>query len=91
MDNEDTEEIVMKIAEKVGAPIEKVKIEACHRITSKQDAAIICRFLSRKDRDRIMFKKENAKSITIVDLGFPTPIVRRVNGEYYHLSEDFIG
>ncbi len=71
-DAEDCEEIILKLGEALAIDISREEIKACHRISRREDAAIICEFKSRKKRDEFMFKKYKLKNIKLTgsDLEF---------------------
>eukprot|EP00794_Sanderia_malayensis_P008430 gene8430-biopygen6746 len=53
---ENCEDIVTKIAEKLHVDLVPSDIEACHRISPKENAAIIAKFNSRKIKEALMSK-----------------------------------
>lgn len=59
-ENENTENIVLKYAEKIDVKLEKNDIEACHRLPNRigRKQAIIVQFASRKKRDEFLSKKK---------------------------------
>lgn len=59
-ENENTEDIVLKVAKKLDVKVESSDIEACHRLPSKTGKipTIIVQFHSRKIRDQLLQKKQ---------------------------------
>ena len=72
---ENCEELVLELASKIGVELKAENIEACHRISPKQDAPIIVKVVSRKDASSLLSKtaKSNARRISIADLVFEVP------------------
>ena len=75
---EDVDEIVMKVAEKLGDCVEKKDIEAAHRVpTTSQNhpRPIVVRFCSRRTKER-MFAKSKKTRLTAKDLhaSFPSSL-----------------
>ena len=70
--NENCEELVLKIGEKINVALEEKDFEASHRISSKEGSAIIVKLKSRKIREVVLSKqsKAAAKRLTVSDLGF---------------------
>ena len=64
------EEKVLKIFEKVGCPIEGNNIEACHRI-SKKNERIIMKFSRRKDGQNVLNAKRELRKLDMKEIGFP--------------------
>ena len=58
----DLEEKVLKIFEKVGCPVEGNNIEACHRI-SKKNERIIVKFSRRKDCQNVFNAKKELRKL----------------------------
>ncbi len=69
---ENCEDIVIAVAQKVGVALNSQDIEACHRTSRKSDAPIIVKVVSRKKKEEFMSKetKSKAKKLRISDLGF---------------------
>ena len=65
----DLEEKVLKIFEKVGCPMEGNNIEACHRI-SKKNEGIIVKFSRRKDCQNVLNKKKEFRKLGMEEIGF---------------------
>ena len=70
--DEDAVDLVLKVGQALGISVGETDIEACHRISLRGDAAIICRFASRKMKINFLSngKKQMAKPIQRKDLGF---------------------
>ena len=51
---ENSEEIVLNIAEKIDIPLKEDNIQACHRISRRPDAPKIVKFKSRKKKEQFM-------------------------------------
>ncbi len=71
-DDENCENLVLQLADKVGVELDTHGIEACHRISSKAEAPIIVKLSSRKKREQFMWKttKEKARKLKTTDFGF---------------------
>ena len=71
-EDEDAVDLVMKVGKALDIAVEESDIEACHCISSKENAAIICRFALRKMRVSFMSKtkKQIEKPIKRKNLGF---------------------
>eukprot|EP00794_Sanderia_malayensis_P021289 gene21289-biopygen16321 len=69
-DQETATNLVVKLAEKLEINLDVEHIEACHRISPRDDAPIIVEFLSRKMRDEFLSQKKKVRNLTIADLGF---------------------
>ena len=69
------EEINLNLASKINVDLKADNIDACHRISLKQDAPIIVRLASRKNSSCLLCKKTkiNCKKFTIGDLGYEMP------------------
>ena len=69
---EDTNEIVLQLSQKMGIPLERKDISVSHRIRSRSsvDPAIIVKFVRRKVRERLYRARKRLKSITTADFGF---------------------
>ena len=64
------EEKVLKIFEKAGCPIEGSNIEACHRI-SKKNERIIVKSPCRKDCQNVLNVKKELRKLDMKEIGFP--------------------
>ena len=69
MEGENVEKLVIELADKMKLKISESDIEACHRISTKPDAAIITEFSSRKLRDKFLSARKLIKGLSIQDLG----------------------
>lgn len=69
---EDTNEIVLQLSQKMGIPLERKDISVSHRIRSRSsvDPAIIVKFVRREVRERLYRARKRLKSITTADFGF---------------------
>lgn len=70
---EDTNEIVLQLSQKMGIPLERKDISVSHRIRSSRssvDPAIIVKFVRREVRERLYRARKRLKSITMADFGF---------------------
>ena len=69
---EDTNEIVLQLSQKMGIPLERKDISVSHRIRSRSsvDSAIIVKFVRREVRKRLYRARKRLKSITTADFGF---------------------
>ncbi|XP_065062128.1 uncharacterized protein LOC135688975 [Rhopilema esculentum] len=78
--DEDTVYLVLKVGKALGISVDEPDIEACHRISSREDAAIICRFASRKMKVNFMSnrKKQTDAPFKRKDLGFISNKDRKV-------------
>ncbi len=54
--DENCENIILELAKKVNVSLSENEIEACHRISSKSEAAMITKLSSRKKREELMSK-----------------------------------
>ena len=71
---EETNDIVLQLSEKMGIPMERKDISISHRIPSSRasvDPAIIVKFVRREMRENLYRARKRLKSITTADLGFP--------------------
>ena len=66
--NENTDNIVIKVAEKIGVTITQEDIEISHRNSAHKDASIIVKFLSRRTRNSFFEKRKGLKDIKVKDL-----------------------
>ncbi|XP_068707747.1 uncharacterized protein [Montipora foliosa] len=78
-DLDQTDEVVLQIAEKIGVPMQKSNISISHRIPSRKQftderilipPAIIVKFVKREIRENLYRARKNLKSISTVDLGY---------------------
>ena len=78
-DLDQTDEVVLQIAEKIGVPMQKSDISISHRIPSRKQftddgipipPAIIVKFVKREIRENLYRARKNLKSISTVDLGY---------------------
>lgn len=78
-DLDQTDEVVLQIAEKIGVPMQKSDISISHRIPSRKQStdegipippAIIVKFVKREIRENLYRARKNLKSISTVDLGY---------------------
>ena len=69
---EDTNEIVLQLSQKMGIPLERKDISVSHRIRRRSlvDPAIIVKFVRREVRERLYRTRKRLKSITTADFGF---------------------
>ena len=56
--NEYATDLVLKVGTVLGINVEESDIEACHQIISREGAAIICRFASRKKKIEFMSNRK---------------------------------
>ena len=71
---EETNNIVLQLSEKMGIPMERNDISISHRIPSSRasvDPAIIVKFVRREMRENLYRTRKRLKSITTADLGIP--------------------
>ena len=61
------EEKVIQVFQKVGCNIDSSNIEACHRITKKNDRVIV-KFSRRKDCQRVLSVKKNLQKLKMEDI-----------------------
>ena len=61
---------ILKIFDKLGVPINPNNIEACHRIKKGSDRTIV-KFNKRKDCQQIMRVKKDLKNMTFTDIDLP--------------------
>ncbi len=59
--DEDAEQSIINIGKVIGIDVDREDIQACHRINSKPNAAIICKFVNRKLKEAFM---KNKREIT---------------------------
>lgn len=70
---EDTNDIVLQLSQKMGIPLERKDISVSHRIRSSRssvDPAIIVEFVRREVRERLYRARKRLKSIATADFGF---------------------
>ena len=70
---EDANDIVIQLKEKIGVPMERNDISISHRIPSARDSvepAIIVKFVRREVRENFYRARKRLKSVSIADLGF---------------------
>ena len=79
MDLDQTDEVVLKIGEKIGVPMQKSDISISHRVPSRKQftdegnpipPAIIVKFVKRETRENLYRARKNLKSVSTVDLGY---------------------
>ena len=79
MDLDQTDEVVLKIGEKIGVPMQKSGISISHRVPSRKQftdegnpipPAIIVKFVKRETRENLYRARKNLKSVSTVDLGY---------------------
>ena len=68
MDDNILEEKIIQVSEKVGCSIDSSNIEACHRITKKNDRVIV-KFFRRKDCQRVLSFKKNLQKLKMENTG----------------------
>ena len=68
LDDNILEEKVIQVFEKVGCSIDSSNIEACHRITKKNDRVIV-KFSRRKDCQRVLSFKKNLQKLKMENTG----------------------
>ena len=61
---------VIQVLNKVGCNIISDNVEACHRISSKNDRVII-KFSRRKDCQQVLSVKKGLKNLNMIDVGLP--------------------
>ena len=59
---------VIQVFEKVGCSIDSSNIEACYRMTKKNDRVIV-KFSRRKDCQRVLSVKKNLQKLKMEDIG----------------------
>ena len=69
---ENCEEIVIELAKKLNVNLVSSDIEACHRISPKENASIIAKFQSRKTREALLSKEAKSlnRELKISNLGY---------------------
>ena len=89
-DLDQTDEIVLQIAEKTGVPTQKSDISISHRIPSRKQftddgipipPAIIVKFVKREIRENLYRERKNLKPISTVDLCYS------VTNKIYNVNE----
>ena len=68
--DDNLENKVLKIFDKLGVPINPNNIEACHRIKKDSDRTIV-KFNKRKDCQQVMRVKKDLKNMTFTDIDLP--------------------
>ncbi|XP_066932691.1 uncharacterized protein [Clytia hemisphaerica] len=68
--NENTDNIVLDIANKIGVELEVKHIAASHRTSSKRTAPIIVKFTSRRYRNQMWEARWNLKNVKTTEIGF---------------------
>ena len=68
VDDNILEEKVIQVFKKFGCNIDSSYIEACHRITKKNDRVIV-KFSGRKDCQRVLSIKKNLQKLKMEDIG----------------------
>ena len=68
VDDNILEEKVIQVFKKVGCKINSSNIEACHRITKKNDRVKV-KFSRRKDCQRVLSVKKNLQKLKMEDIG----------------------
>ena len=71
----DLERTVLKVFDKIDAPVDPQNIEACHRLKSDDNGRsnkVIVKFSKRKDMARIMNKKKFLKNANLDGTGLPS-------------------
>ena len=80
MDPDQTDDVVLKLGEKIGVPIQKSDISISHRIPSRKQftdegnpipPAIVVKFVKRETRENLYRARKNLKSVSTIDLGYP--------------------
>ena len=78
-DVDQTDDVVLKIGEKIGVPMQKSDILISHRIPSRKQCndegypippAIIVKFVKRQTKENLYRARKNLKSISTADLGY---------------------
>ena len=70
---EDTNDIVIQLSEKIGVPMERNDISISHRIPSAKhsmEPSIIVKFVGHKVRANFYLARKRLKSVSTADLGF---------------------
>ena len=80
MDPDQTDDVVLKLGEKIGVPIQKSDISISHRIPSRKQftdegnpipPAIVVKFVKRETRENLYRARKNLKSVSTIGLGYP--------------------
>ena len=71
-EEEDVEEIVLAVCNKIGVDLQPSEIETAHRLSNKESANIIALLSSRKRRNEIFQRRSNLKGVTTRDIGITT-------------------
>ena len=69
-EGENTTELTLSLAWKMKVDLKREDIEACHRLSGKENAGIIVELGSRVKRDAILVSKKHLKDISTKDFGF---------------------
>ena len=71
--DEDTDDIVFKIAKKLDMTVKKDDIEISHRTSANKDAPIIVKFISRRTRNDFFVKRKQLRDVKVneLDIGLP--------------------
>ena len=82
--DDNLENKVLKIFDKLGVPINPNNIEACHRIKKDSDRTIV-KFNKRKDCQQLMRVQKDLKNMTFTDIDLPvgTTLYRGSLCSYY--------
>ena len=70
LSHDSLEDTVLKVFNKIGCQIEKHNVEACHRISSKNDTTII-KLTRREDCQQILLVKRDLKNLEMEDVELP--------------------
>ena len=70
IDHSQLEDKVIQVLNKVGSSITSENVEACHRISSKNDRVII-KFSRRKDCQEVLSVKKDLKNLNMAEVGLP--------------------
>ena len=71
-DEENTEEICIKLFNSLGVNVHAKDIEACHRISQRENANISVRFNNRKPRDKVLMNRRQLRGKSTHDFGINT-------------------
>eukprot|EP00794_Sanderia_malayensis_P001593 gene1593-1759_t len=71
LENENTEDVAIKVFSEIGVKIDRSEITACHRVPSRKGIPIIItKFINRKSANEILSNRRKLKGKTASDLGF---------------------
>ena len=96
-DVDQTDDVVLKIGEKIGVPMQKSDISISHRIPSRKQfnnegnpipPAIIVKFVKRETRENLYRARKNLKSISTADLGYSVANKIYINESLTEKSKD---